>query len=43
MEVAMGNFVREIMTNVVLGFVKTLKGGEVARKVELSFEVNEDE
>jgi molybdopterin-guanine dinucleotide biosynthesis protein B len=43
MEVAMGNFVREIMTNVVLGFVKTLKGGEVARKVELSFEVYEDE
>jgi molybdopterin-guanine dinucleotide biosynthesis protein B len=43
MEVTMGNFVREIMKNVVLGFVKTLKGREVARKVELSFEVNEDE
>ena len=42
-DVAMGGFVREIMKNVVLGFVKSLKGGEVARKVELSFEVNEDE
>ena len=42
-DVAMGNFVREAMMNVVLGFVKTLKGGEVARKVELSFEVKEDE
>ncbi len=43
MEVSMGNFVREIMKNVVLGFVKALKGGEVARKVELSFEVTDDE
>ncbi len=42
-DVAMGNFVREIMKNVVLGFLKSLKGGEVARKVELSFEVNQDE
>lgn len=42
-DVAMGNFVREIMKNVVLGFIKSLKGGEVARKVELSFEVNQDE
>jgi hypothetical protein len=31
------------MKNVVLGVVKSLKGGDLARKVELSFEVNEDE
>jgi len=42
-EVAMGNFVRGIMKNVVLGFIKSLKGGEKARKVEISFEVNDDE
>ena len=42
-DVAMGNFVRDIMKNVVLGFIKSLKGGEVARKVELSFEVIDDE
>ena len=41
--VAMGNFVRTAMVNVVLGFIKTLKGGEKARKVELSFEVDDDE
>lgn len=42
-DVAIGNFVRDIMQNVVLGFIKSLKGGEKARKVELSFEVNDDE
>jgi len=42
-DVAMGNFVRDIMQNVVLGFIKSLKGGEKARKVELTFEVNDDE
>jgi len=42
-DVAMGNFVRDIMKNVVLGFIKSLKGGEKARKVELSFEVIDDE
>ena len=42
-DVAMGNFVRDIMQNVVLGFIKSLKGGEKARKVELSFEVSDDE
>jgi len=42
-DVAMGNFVRGIMKNVVLGFIKSLKGGEVARKVEISFEVIDDE
>ena len=39
----MGNFVRTAMVNVVLGLIKTLKGGEKARKVELSFEVDDDE
>ena len=42
-DVAMGNFVRDIMKNVVLGFIKSLKGGEKARKVEISFEVIDDE
>ncbi len=42
-DVAMGSFVRDIMQNVVLGFIKSLKGGGKARKVELSFEVNDDE
>jgi len=42
-DVAMGNFVRDIMKNVVLGLIKSLKGGEKARKVELSFEVDDDE
>ena len=42
-DVAMGSFVRDIMQNVVLGFIKSLKGGEKARKVELTFEVNDDE
>lgn len=41
--VPMGNFVREAMQNVVLGFIKTLKGGEDPKKVELSFEVINDE
>ena len=42
-DVAMGNFVMDIMKNVVLGFIKSLKGGEKARKVEISFEVIDDE
>ena len=42
-DVAMGSFVRDIMQTVVLGFIKSLKGGEKARKVELTFEVNDDE
>jgi len=42
-DVAMGNFVRAAMVNVVQGFIKTLKGGEKARKVELTFEVSDDE
>lgn len=42
-EVPMNNFIRKAMQNVVLGFVKTLKGVEESRKVELSFEVSDDE
>jgi len=42
-DVAMGTFVRDIMQNVVLGFIKSLKGGGKARKVELTFEVSDDE
>lgn len=41
--VPMNNFIRKAMQNVVLGFVKTLKGAEEARRVEVSFEVNNDE
>ena len=37
-EVAMNNFTRATMENVILGFLKTLKGGEEARKIELEFE-----
>jgi molybdopterin-guanine dinucleotide biosynthesis protein B len=36
--VPMNNFTRTAMENVILGFIKTLKGGEEARKVELEFE-----
>lgn len=42
-EVPMNNFIRKAMQNVVLGFVKTLKGSEEARKIEVSFEVENDE
>jgi molybdopterin-guanine dinucleotide biosynthesis protein B len=41
--VPMGNFVREAMQNVMLGFIKSLKGGEDPKKVELLFEVIDDE
>lgn len=36
--VPLGNFTREAMENVILGFIKTLKGGEEARKIQLEFE-----
>lgn len=36
--VPLGNFTREAMQNVILGFIKTLKGGEEARKIQLEFE-----
>lgn len=42
-EVPMNNFIRKAMQNVVLGFVKTLKGAEEAKKVELTFEVTDNE
>lgn len=41
--VPMNNFIQKAMQNVVLGFIKTLKGGGEARHVELSFEVMDDE
>ncbi len=41
--VPLNNFVRRILTQMTLGFVGTLKGGEAANKVELAFEVSEDE
>jgi molybdopterin-guanine dinucleotide biosynthesis protein B len=37
-DVPLGNFTREAMQNVILGFIKTLKGGEEARKISLEFE-----
>jgi len=36
--VAMNNFTRATMENVILGFLKTLKGGDEARKIKLEFE-----
>jgi molybdopterin-guanine dinucleotide biosynthesis protein B len=36
-EVPVNNFVRRAMENVLLGFIKTLKGGESAKKIELEF------
>lgn len=35
--VAMNNFTRATMENVILGFLKTLKGGDEARKIKLEF------
>jgi molybdopterin-guanine dinucleotide biosynthesis protein B len=37
-DVPLNNFTRAAMQNVILGFIKTLKGGEEARKVSLEFE-----
>ena len=37
-EVPMNNFTRATMENVILGFLKTLKGGDEARKIKLEFE-----
>ena len=37
-DVPLNNFTRTAMQNVILGFIKTLKGGEEAKKVELEFE-----
>jgi molybdopterin-guanine dinucleotide biosynthesis protein B len=37
-DVPLGDFTRNALQNVILGFIKTLKGGDGARKVELEFE-----
>jgi molybdopterin-guanine dinucleotide biosynthesis protein B len=36
--IPLGGFTRKALENVVLGFIKSLKGGEDARKVQLEFE-----
>jgi molybdopterin-guanine dinucleotide biosynthesis protein B len=41
--IPLNNFVRKALTRMLLGFVSTLQGGEKAAKVDLSFEVEEDE
>jgi len=38
----LNNFVRRALTNMLTGFIKALKGGEDAERVELAFEVNPD-
>lgn len=40
--VALNSFVQSTLANVVLGFLKTLKGAEEPHKVELGFEVKDD-
>ncbi len=40
--VALNAFVQKALANVVLGFLKTLKGAEEPHRVELSFEVRDD-
>ena len=42
-DISTGYFVRNTMANVVIGFLKSLKGGEDAHSVELKFEVERDE
>jgi len=37
-DIPLGDFTRRALINVVLGFVKSLKGGEDARKIRLEFE-----
>lgn len=37
-EVPLKGFVRDAMGNMILGFVKTLKGGESAKRIQLKFE-----
>ncbi len=39
----LNNFVRRALTNMLTGFIKALKGGEDAERVELAFEVDPDE
>ena len=38
----LNNFLRRALTNMLPGFIKALKGGEDAERVELAFEVNPD-
>ena len=40
--VPLNNFVRRALTNMLMGFIKALKGGENAERVELAFEVDRD-
>ncbi|HUV34065.1 MAG TPA: molybdopterin-guanine dinucleotide biosynthesis protein B [Candidatus Desulfaltia sp.] len=40
--VPLNNFTRRALTNMLMGFIKTLKGGEKAERVELAFEVDRD-
>jgi hypothetical protein len=40
--VPLNNFVRRALTNMLTGFIKALKGGEDAERVELAFEVDHD-
>ena len=39
--IPLGSFVQSALTNVVLGFIKTLKGAEEPSKVEIKFELSE--
>ena len=41
--IALNSFVQSALTNVVLGFLKTLKGAEEPHKVKLEFEVSSDD
>jgi molybdopterin-guanine dinucleotide biosynthesis protein B len=41
--IPLNNFVRQSFSSMLLGFVRTLKGGENANKVEIKFEVDEDD
>ena len=40
--VPLNNFTRRALTNMLMGFIKTLKGGEKSERVELAFEVEKD-
>lgn len=39
LDIALNKFTKQALENVILGFVKTLKGGEEAKKIQLEFEV----
>lgn len=42
-EVALGQFVKGLVSNVLTGVVKSLKGGEEAKEIEIYYEVKGDE